>query len=138
MENFCLKNTWKTFKEIPLNPSPKIWSSIGINLKSLHKLQKALNHWNLMDQASKAPNNFNLKPFNSKNLWRTWRTFEDLKNNKPLTSSKLEIHCEDHLIHLPIKVKKILCSSQDYKEDRIKRLFFCKRINNKELYSLFN
>ena len=34
----------------------------------------------------------------------------------------LEIHCEDRSIHLSTKMKKISCSSQDYKEDIIRGL----------------
>ena len=70
-----------------------------------------------MDQASKTPKNFNLRTF----------TFEDLKNNKSLISSKLEICCEDHSIHLPTKVKKISCLSQVQRRQN-QRVFFCKRI----------
>ena len=68
-----------------------------------------------MDQASKAPRNFNPRAF----------TFEDLKNNKSLISSKLEIYCEDHPIHLPTKVKKILVRVK-FNEDRIKGYSFVK------------
>ena len=74
-----------------------------------------------MDQASKAPNNFNPKSFKFKEP-------SNLKNNKSLTSSKSEIHYEDCLIHFPIKVKKISCSNLDHKEDRIRGLFFYKMI----------
>ena len=70
-----------------------------------------------MDQASKAPKNFNLRAF----------TFEDLKNNKSLISSKLEIFCENHSIHLPTKVKKISCLSQVQRRQN-QNVFFCKRI----------
>ena len=70
-----------------------------------------------MDQASKAPKNFNLIAF----------TFKDLKNNKSLISSKLEICCEDRSIHLPTKVKKISCLSQVQRRQN-QRVFFCKRI----------
>ena len=70
-----------------------------------------------MDQASKAPKNFNLRAF----------TFEDLKNNKSLISSKLEICCEDHSIHLSTKVKKSHCLSRDQRRQN-QRVFFCKRI----------
>lgn len=68
----------RTHSEIPLNPSSKTWSSIGIKLKSLHNLQKALNHWNSMDQASKVPKNFNPKSFKFKEF------LKNLKNNKSL------------------------------------------------------
>ena len=71
-----------------------------------------------MDQASKAPNNFNPKSFKFK------ESLKNMKNNKSLTSSKSEIRCEDCLIHFPIKVKKISCSNLDHKEDRITGLFF--------------
>ena len=70
-----------------------------------------------MNQAFKALKNFNLKGF----------TFEDLKNNKSLISSKLEICCEDRSIHLPTKIKKISCSSQVQRRQN-QRAFFCKRI----------
>ena len=70
-----------------------------------------------MDQASKAPKNFNLRAF----------TFEDLKNNKSLISSKLEICCGDRLIHLPIKVNKIPCLRQVQRRQN-QRVFICKRI----------
>ena len=59
-----------------------------------------------MDQASKAPKNFNLRAF----------TFEDLKNNKSLISSKLEICCEDRSIRFK------------FKEDRIKGYSFVKEL----------
>ena len=72
-------------------------NSIGIKLKSLYKFQQT----QIFDQASKPSKNFNLRAFTS----------EDLKNNKSLISSKLEICCEDRSIHLPTKVKKISCSS---------------------------
>ena len=70
-----------------------------------------------MDQASKAPKNFNLEAF----------TFKDLKNNKSIISLKLEIFCGDRSIHLPTKVKKIHCSSQVQRRQN-QREFFCKRI----------
>ena len=73
-----------------------------------------------MDQASKAPKNFNPKSFKFK------ESLKNLKNNKSLTSSKSEIHCEACLNHFPIKVKKILCSNLDHKKDRIRGLFFYK------------
>ena len=59
-----------------------------------------------------------------------------MKNNKSLTSSKPKICCEDHLIHLPTKLKKISRSSQDHKEDRIRGALFVKE-SKQRLYSLF-
>ena len=70
-----------------------------------------------MDQASKVLKNFNLRAF----------AFKDLKNNKSLISSKLEICCEDHSIHLSTKAKKISCLSQVQRRQN-QRIFFCKRI----------
>ena len=78
-----------------------------------------------MDQASKTPKNFNPRAF----------TFKDLKNNKSLISSKLEICCEDRSIHFPTKVKKISYSSQVQRRQN-QRVLFCKRIEQR-LYSLF-
>ena len=84
---FCLKNAQRTFKEIHLNHSSKSWSSIGIKLKSLYKLQKALNHWISTNQASKASKNFHPKVFKFE------ESSKNLKNNKFLTSVLPEIHC---------------------------------------------
>ena len=70
-----------------------------------------------MGQASKTPKNFNPRAF----------TFKDLKNNKSLISSKLEICCEDRSIHFPTKVKKISYSSQVQRRQN-QRVLFCKRI----------
>ena len=53
-------------------------------------------------------------------------SLENLKNNKSLTSSKPEIRCEDHLIYLPTKLKKISRLSQNHKEDRIRGELFVK------------
>ena len=47
---------------------------------------------------------------------------ESLKNNK-----SLEICCEDYSIHLPTKVEKILRSSEDHKENRIRGALFVKK-----------
>ena len=83
-----------------------------------------------------------LKPLKHRSISvKNLRIFEELKehlkdlnnlnNEKSLTSSKPEIHCEDRLIHLPTKLKKISCSSQYHKEDKIKEALFCKRVKTK-------
>ena len=55
-----------------------------------------------------------------------------MKDNKSLTSSKPEIRYEDHLIHLPTKLKKISRLSQDHNEDRVRGALFIKNIQNKD------
>ena len=56
---------------------------------------------------------------------------KNLKNKKSLTSSKLEICCEDHSIHLPTKVEKISCSSKDYKRIESKDLSYVKELKRR-------
>ena len=62
------------------------------------------------------------------------KDLKNLKDNKSLTSSKLEIRCEDQLIHLPTKLKKISRLSQDNKEDRIRRAICTHYLINTKLY----
>lgn len=66
------------------------------------------------------------------------KDLNNLKNGKSLTSSKLDIHCKDRSIHLPIKVKKISSSSQDRKEFKIRGALFSKRVKIEKLYSPFD
>ena len=83
------------------------------------------------------PFSFGEQVFKRPKLWRNSvsRNFEELeehskglknlKDNKPLISSKLEIYCEDRSIHLSIKVKKILVRVK-FNEDRIRGYSFVK------------
>ena len=48
------------------------------------------------------------------------------------------IRCEDHLIHLPAKLKKILHLSQDYKEDRFRGALLWKNQNRDCTHYLIN
>ena len=53
-----------------------------------------------MDQTSQVSKNFNQNLRTFEKLKEHSKDLKNLKNDKSLTNSKLEIHCKDRLIHL--------------------------------------
>ena len=128
MSKFWRNSTLKTLKKIQRNSFKSIFQDLKF-------------YWNRTQkppQTSKSPKSLKLngsslqssKEFPSKSLLIRKKIFkEHLKNNKSLTSSRPKIYCENHLVYLSSnQCKEDLMIEPRLKEDRIRWLFYCIRI----------